>query len=70
MKTYIIWLTGKRKDLIRASCFTEAMAIATLEYVEPEIKRIYCEDDNCSLVMYRNVHSRKKDVAYGQESNI
>ena len=59
MKTYVVWLSGKRKDLIRASCFTEFMAIFTLAYDESEIKRIYCEDDDCSLVMYRNVSSPK-----------
>lgn len=59
MKTYIIWLSGKRKDLIRASCFTEAMEIVTLAYDEADIKRIYCEDDDCSLVIYRKVSSPK-----------
>lgn len=69
MKTYLIWLSGKRKDVIRASCFTEFMEIVTLAYDESEIKRIYCEDDNCSLVFFHNVSS-KKGVANGQESNV
>lgn len=59
MKTYVIWLSGKRKDVIRASCFTEVMAVATLAYYESDIKRIYCVEDDCSLVMYRNVSSPK-----------
>ena len=59
MKTYIIWLSGKRKEVISASCFMEVMAIVTLTYDEADIKRIYCADDDCSLVMYRNVSSPK-----------
>lgn len=59
MKTYVIWLSGKRKEVISASCFTEVMAIVTLTYDEADIKRIYCADDDCSLVMYRNVSSPK-----------
>lgn len=55
MKTYIIWLTRKRKLGITASCFAEAMVILTSRHDESEIKRIYCEDDDCSLVMYHNV---------------
>lgn len=59
MKTYIIWLSGKRKEVISASCFTEAMLIITSIHDESEIKRIYCVDDDCYLVMYRNVSSPK-----------
>lgn len=59
MKTYIIWLTGKRKEVVSASCFAEVMVNLILEYDEADIKRIYCVDDDCSLVMYRNVSSPK-----------
>lgn len=59
MNIYIIWLSGKRKEVIRASCFTEVMLIVTSTYEESDIKRIYCADDDCSLVMYRNVSSPK-----------
>ena len=59
MKTYIIWLTGKRKEVISASCFMEAMASLSFRYEEDNIKRIYCVDDDCSLVMYRNVSQPK-----------
>ena len=59
MKTYIIWLSGKRKEVVNASCLTEVMLIVTLTYDESDIKRIYCVDDDCSLVMYRNVSSPK-----------
>lgn len=59
MKTYIIWLSGKRKEVISASCFAEVMADLILEYDEADIKRIYCADDDCSLVMHRNVSSPK-----------
>lgn len=59
MKTYIIWLSGKRKEVISASCLTELMLIITLTYEESDVKRIYCVDDDCSLVMYRNVSSPK-----------
>ena len=59
MKTYIIWLAGKRKEVINASCFAEVMADLILTYDEADIKRIYCADDDCSLVMYRNVSSPK-----------
>lgn len=70
MKSYIVWLTHKRQLGISASCFAEAMVILTRRHDESEIKRIYCEEDDCSLVIFRNTSSRKKGVAYGQESNI
>lgn len=59
MKTYIVWLTGKRKEVISASCFKEVIAIVKLTHDESDIKRIYCVDDDCSLVMFRNVSSTK-----------
>ena len=59
MKTYIIWLSGKRKEVINALCFAEVMSYLILTYDEAEIKRIYCVDDDCSLVMYSNVSSPK-----------
>lgn len=59
MKTYIIWLSGKRKEIITAACYAEVMASLSFRYDEADIKRIYCADDDCSLVMYRNVSSSK-----------
>lgn len=59
MKTYIIWLSGKRKEVISASCFTELMLIITLTYKGSDVKRIYYVDDDGSLVMCLNVSSPK-----------
>ena len=55
MNTYIIWLSGKRKEVINADCFAEVMASLSSRHEEFNIKRIYCVEDDCSLVMYRNV---------------
>ena len=59
MKKYVIWLSGKRKEVIVASSYAEVMASLSFRYEEVNIKRIYCVDDDCSLVMYRNVSSPK-----------
>ena len=59
MKTYVVWLSGKRKEVIVAACYAEVMASLSFRYEEANIKRIYCVDDDCSLVMYRNVSSPK-----------
>lgn len=59
MKTYVIWLSGKRKEVIVAHCFAEVIASLSFRYEEDNIKRIYCVDEDCSLVMYRNVSSPK-----------
>ena len=54
-KTYIIWLTKKRKLSCEANCFLEVLNKLSKEYNDSDIKRIYCVDDDCSLVLYNRV---------------
>ena len=54
-KTYIIWLTNKRKLYCEANCFLEVLKIISEKHKDYNIKRIYCVDDDCSLVMFHKV---------------
>ena len=54
-KTYVIWLTNKRKLSCEAHCFLEVLKMLSENYKDYDIKRIYCVDDDCSLVMYNRV---------------
>lgn len=54
-KTYIIWLTDKRKLSCEAKCFLEVLTMLSGKYKDSDIKRIYCVDDDCSLVLYNRV---------------
>ena len=66
-KTFVVWLTSGRKVMLEAQSFTSAMIQLTrsetniLPYFETEIKRIYCVDDDRSLVFFNNVSEGKKN---------
>lgn len=61
-KTYVIWLTKRRKMVIESTSFTNCMAEIAAECIfENEIMRIYCVDDDRSLVFYNNISEGKKN---------
>ena len=67
MKTFVIWLTKSRKVYMESTSFTNVMLKllssddCRLQYSETEIKRIYCIDDDRSLVFYNNVSEGRKN---------
>nr|DAH26623.1 MAG TPA: hypothetical protein [Caudoviricetes sp.] len=67
MKTFVIWLTKSRKVYMESTSFTNVMLKllssddGRLPYFETEIKRIYCIDDDRSLVFYNNVSEGRKN---------
>ena len=61
MKTYVAWLTKGRKLYIEGISFTSVMNKITdvksdLHFSEREISRIYCVEDDISLVFFNNVY--------------
>ena len=67
MKTYIIWLKAGRKFLIEDISFTSVMQKITdfranFHFSEKEINRIYCVEEDRSLVFFNNVSEVKKNV--------
>lgn len=60
MKTYVIWLTKGRKLYTEDTSFTSVMnkitdVKADFHFSEREISRIYCVEDDISLVFFNNV---------------
>lgn len=61
MKTFVVWLTRGRKVYMESTSFTNVMRKllssddGRLPYFESEIKRIYCIEDDRSLVFFNNV---------------
>lgn len=60
MKTYVAWLTKGRKLYTEDTSFTSVMnkitdVKADCHFSEREISRIYCVEDDISLVFFNNV---------------
>lgn len=67
MKTYVIWLKAGRKFFIEDKSFTSVMEKITnsrtnFHFDEKEINRIYCVDEDRSLVFFNNVSEVKKNA--------
>lgn len=67
MKTYIIWLKAGRKLLIEDTSFVSVMqkitdVRTTFHFNEKEINRIYCVDEDRSLVFFNNVSEGRKNA--------
>lgn len=60
-KTFIIWLTAGRKVMMESTTFTSVMVSLSTDFSEIEIKRIYCIEDDRSLVFYNNVSEGRKN---------
>lgn len=60
-KSFIIWLAKGRKVVMESTTFTNVMTRLFAEFSETEIKRIYCIDDDRSLVFYNNVSEGRKN---------
>lgn len=54
-KTFIIWLTAGRKVIMESTSFINVMERLLTDFSDTEIKRIYCIDDDRSLVLYNNI---------------
>lgn len=66
MKTYVIWLKAGRKFIIDGTSFVSVMQKITddrtiVHFDEKEISRIYCVDEDRSLVFFNNVSVGKKN---------
>ena len=59
-KTFIIWFTEGRKFMMESNSFTNVMERLSADFSETEIKRIYCIEDDRSLVFYNNISEGKK----------
>lgn len=60
-KTFIIWLTAGRKVMMLTTSFMNVMETLSADFSETEIKRIYCVDDDRSLVFYNNISEGRKN---------
>lgn len=60
-KTFIIWLTEGRKVMMESTAFINVMERLSADFSETEIKRIYCIEDDRSLVFYNNVSEGRKN---------
>ena len=60
-KTFIIWLTEGRKIMTESISFINVMERLSADFSETEIKRIYCIEDDRSLVFYNNVSEGRKN---------
>lgn len=61
-KTFIIWLTARRKVVMESTSFINVMVRLSADFSETEIKRIYCIDDDRSLVLYNNISEGKNNA--------